>query len=114
MPLDPEGRIGRLNLRPYRARGGSPDALHDAFVAGARAFDASPARFRRAWDALGRALNSHPVGHLTSAEWRRLDRAWRADGYPAIHHSPEYVRARRPAYRVLPVVQARPLLDALP
>jgi len=114
VPLDPEGRIGRLNLRPYRARGGSPEALHKAFITGARAFDASPARFRRAWNALGRALKSRPVGHLTYAEWRRLDRDWRADGYPAIHHSPEYIRARRPAYRVLPAAQAQPLLDSLP
>ena len=44
------------------------------------------------------------------AEWRRLDREMRARGYPAIHHSPEYENARRPAYRVLPAAQARPLL----
>ncbi|MDD4117110.1 MAG: hypothetical protein PHI39_02725 [Kiritimatiellae bacterium] len=114
VPLDPDGRIGRLNLRPYRARGGSLDALHEAFVAGARAFDASPARFRRAWIALGRALKSRPIGHLSRAEWKRLDRSWRAQGCPAIHHSREYAAARAPAYRVLPAEQAQPLLDSLP
>ena len=112
-PLAADGRIGRLNLRPYKARGGSPDALHAAFVEGARSFDASPARFRRAWNALGRELKKQPVGHLTAADWRRFDRDLRAQGYPACHHSDAYAEARRPAYRVLPLAQAQPLLDSL-
>lgn len=112
-PLTADGRVGRLNLRPYRAQGGSPDALHAAFVAGARSFDASPDRFRKAWNALGRALKKNPQGHLTYSEWKRLDRETRAQGYPAIHHSPEYEKSRRPAYRVLPRAQAQPLLDTL-
>lgn len=112
-PLTADGRIGRLNLRPYRARGGDRDALHAAFVRGAETFDASPARFRRAWRALGRELEKRPVGHLTAAEWRRFDREMRAQGYPACHHSAEYERARTPAYRVLPAAQAQPLIAKL-
>ncbi len=113
-PLTADGRIGRLNLRPYQARGGDLAALHAAFLAGAQAFAADPARFRRAWRALGRQLKQNPVGHLTFAEWQRLDRAMKAKGYPAGHHSPEYEQARHPAYRVLPAAEARPLLDSLP
>ena len=111
-PLDSEGRIGRLNLRPFRAGGGTPGALHDAFVAGARDFDASPARFRRAWRTLGKRLAAAPTGHLTGAAWRRLDADMRAKGYPAVHHSPEYVESRQPAYRVLPAREARRLLGS--
>lgn len=113
VPLTADGRIGRLNLRPYRAQGGVPAVLLAAFVRGAEAFDADPARFRRAWNALGRELEQHPVGHLTAAEWRRLDRDLRTRGYPACHHSPEYEKACQPAYRVLPAAQARPLIEAL-
>ncbi len=112
-PLAADGRIGRLNLRPYRARGGDPDALLAAFVRGAAAFDADPARFRRAWLALGRELKKRPVGHLTAAEWRRFDREMRAHDYPACHHSAAYERARTPAYRVLPAEQAQPLIQTL-
>ena len=114
IPLTPDGRIGRLNLRPFKAQGGDLDALHAAFLAGARSFDADPARFRRTWRSFGRLLAAAPQGHLTRAEWKRLDRDWRANGYPAIHHSPEYTVACQPAYRVLPLAQARLLLDALP
>ena len=114
IPLTPDGRIGRLNLRPYRARGGSPDALHAAFLAGAQSFDASPSRFRAAWNALGRALKQNSQGYLTYSDWRRLDREMRAQGYPALHHSPEYEQARHPAYRVLTAIEVRKLMEMLP
>ena len=114
VPLTADGRIGRLNLRPYRAQGGDPAALLAAFLAGADAFDASPAQFRRAWNALGRELKNQPVGHLTAEKWRRLDREMRAQGYPALHHSPEYEQARQPAYRVLPADEARKLMGRRP
>ena len=114
VPLADDGRIGRLNLRPYRAQGGAPEPLLAAFLASAESFDASPARFRAAWNALGRELKKQPVGHLTAEDWRRLDREMRALGYPALHHSPEYEQARHPAYRVLTAMEARKLADMLP
>ena len=114
VPLADDGRIGRLNLRPYRAQGGAPEPLLAAFLASAESFDASPARFRAAWKALGRALKMNPQGHLTYSDWRRLDREMRAQGYPACHHSPEYEQARHPAYRVLTAMEARKLADMLP
>ena len=113
-PLTLDGRIGRLNLRPYRAQGGDPEPLLAAFIESAKTFDASPARFRAAWRALGRELKTQPVGHLTWSAWRRLDREMRARDYPANHHSPEYECAHQPAYRVLTGAEARRLLDARP
>lgn len=113
VPLTADGRIGRLNLRPYRAQGGDPADLLAAFLAGAEAFDADPARFRRAWNVLGRELENRPGRHLTADEWRRFDRAMRPRGYPACSHSPAYERARSPAYRVLPAVQTQSLIQSL-
>lgn len=114
VPLTADGRIGRLNLRPYRAQGGTPEPLLAAFLASAESFDSSPRRFRAAWKALGRELKLHPAGHLTSPEWHRYDRAMRANNYPAGHHSPAYEQACHPAYRVLTAAEARKLLDSLP
>lgn len=114
VPLTADGRIGRLNLRPYRAQGGTPEPLLAAFLASAGSFETSPRRFRAAWDALGRDLKKNPAGHLTWTEWRRYDRTMRATNYSASHHSPEYEAARQPAYRVLTAAEARQLLDSLP
>ena len=113
VPLAPDGRNGRLNLRPYQAQGGDPAALHAAFLASAASFEANPARFRAAWRALGQALKTRPQGHLTCAEWKRFDREQRANGYPACHHSAEYEQARHPAYRVLTAAAARKLQESL-
>lgn len=113
VPLTPDGRIGRLNLRPFKAQGGDLNALHAAFLDGAESFDADMSRFHRTWRSFGRLLAAAPIGHLTHAEWKRLDREWRAKGFPAIHHSDACRDACQPAYRVLPSEQARALLDAL-
>ncbi len=114
VPLTPDGRIGRLNLRPYKAQGGDLLALHHAFVAGAASFNARPNDFLQAWRALGRALPTTPDAPLTQADWKQFDARMRAKKYPACHHSAAYQQARQPAYRVLPAPEARQLLQALP
>ena len=114
VPLTPDGRIGRLNLRPYKARGGSSEPLLAAFLAGAKSFDSKPARFLSAWNALGCQLSRQPQGFLTYDEWKRLDREMRKHHYPAIHHSADYEQSKHPAYRVLPAAEARSCLDSLP
>lgn len=99
-PLRPDGAIGRLHLRPYRAAGGSLKHLLDAFVASAQRFQSDKADFVRAWREFGERLREREIGRLTRKEWERLDKQM-GPGYPAIHHSPEYEAARKPAYRVL-------------
>ncbi|MGE5344575.1 MAG: hypothetical protein ACM3JH_01365 [Acidithiobacillales bacterium] len=113
VPLRPDGALVRLNLRPYRDRGGSPDELLRAFLRSARSFAPEPGLFRASWAALGKALAAHPLGPLNEEEWRRLDAAMRANGYPAVHHSRAYTSARHPAYRVLTKEEARRLLRSL-
>lgn len=112
-PLTSDGRVGRLNLRPFRACGGTPEALLAAFLVSAKSFDENPGRFRTEWIALGRALEKNPQGHLTRAEWKRLDVLARKDGYSARHHSAKYEQTRQPAYRVLTAEEARKLMDSL-
>jgi hypothetical protein len=100
-PLRTDNELGRLNLRPFRARGGRMDDVANAFIESAREFKSDEIDFRAAWNALGLQLAHEPVGKLTWPEWRRLDEAMTAKKYPAIHHSANYNKARQPAYRVL-------------
>jgi len=113
VPLRPDGSLVRLNLRPYRDRGGKAEDLLSAFLAGARTFDPDPSLFRESWIALGEQLAVQPLGPLNRTEWNRLDAAMRKKGYPALHHSDGFTRARRPAYRVLPGDEAERLVRAL-
>lgn len=99
--LDPEGRVLRIHLRPYRARGGDSEMLLAVFVASAQRFHVPRAAFFEAWMALDRRLAKGRIGHIDHRAWTSLDAEMRAQSYPAIHHSREYEAAYRPAYRVV-------------
>ena len=99
-PISPDGRIARVHLRPYLAAGYDPACLLDAFVQTANGYRGSIEHLRRTW---------HDVVALARAgalpfDAQRLDelgQSMAAQGFPAIHHSPAYERAYRPAYRVV-------------
>ena len=100
--LTPDGRFLRVNLRPYKARGGDKEMLLAVFVASAKAFRSERAAFLDAWAGLGETLRSEPGNsRLSYSEWLRFDRNARKDSYPAVHHSDKYERAYKPAYRVV-------------
>lgn len=107
--LTPDGRLGRVHLRPYRARGGDPLRLGEAFVRSAKSFKEDRERFLAEWRALGDRLRGGAVGALTRAEWERVDAVAKQAFYGAMHHSATYERDRRPAYRVLTRADAEAL-----
>jgi len=88
-PLPPDGRFVRVHLRPFLSQHGNADALLRAFMATANAARGDTARFACAEAALG----ASPARALIAAK--------RHEGFPAVHHSPEYERAYGPAYRVI-------------
>lgn len=110
-PLRADEKVGRFNLRPFRARGGKLEDLLAAFLQSAKDFpgdqtgkgfmDDDEAEFHIAWNTLGMSVDAHPIGNLTWPEWRRLDEALTPKQYPAIHHSVSYEKAHQPAYRLL-------------
>ena len=100
-PLCPGQEIGRLNLRAFKAGGGSEGDLLDAFLASAAEYKATVVEFTAAWDELGKRLKNRRVGMLTSAEWARLDAEAQPRNYPAMHHSEFYNNAEHPAYRII-------------
>ncbi len=111
--LRPDGSVVRMNLRPWKARGGRADDLFAAFVRSARAFRADGNAFEAAWYQLGGRLMAASLGHLNRAEWERLDFEAKAKGFPAWSHSAPYEKARRPAYRVLAGDEAKKLIASL-
>ncbi|HWD37299.1 MAG TPA: hypothetical protein VG944_00490 [Fimbriimonas sp.] len=98
--LRPDGKLLRVNLRPYKAMGGSKEALLKVFVDSAKAFHEDRSAFRSVWQQLGKRLAKRPIGDLTEAAWQSLNRRTTPD-YPAIDHSAAYESANHPAYRVV-------------
>ena len=111
-PLCPDGSIGRLNLRPFRDEGGKADDLLNAFLASAREYRTEPSTFTDAWAVLGKRLKKQGFGSVTHKEWKRLDGEMKKKKYPAIHHSDEYNKANRPAYRILTLDAAQWLIPS--
>jgi len=101
VPLRPDGKVVRVNLRPYRARGGDQEFLLAVFVASAREFRGDKREFVAHWHALGTRLHRGKIGRLNYPDWVRLDREAKRDGYPAVEHSEAYLAKYRPAYRVV-------------
>ena len=100
-PLCADESIGRINLRPFRAKGGTLDDLLDAFVKSSQKFDNGEANFIDAWNELGKRLKSKSAGNLRRKDWKRLDREMKRKNYPAIHHSKIYEESIHPAYRIV-------------
>jgi hypothetical protein len=109
-PLCPGSEIGRLNLRPFKAGGGKADDLLDAFFASAREYKTEPSTFAAAWAELGERLKKGRIGELDHAAWKKLDEEMKRKKYPAIHHSADYNKANRPAYRILIALEAQRLI----
>jgi hypothetical protein len=105
-PISPDGRLARLNLRPYLASGGSPDALLHAFLRTAALWHGQRPDLQQylAWalDLISTSAFAFP-----SAEAQSFFQTMAEAGFPPAHHSPTYRDIYRPAYRVI-------LLDLLP
>ncbi len=109
-PLCPDGEIGRLNLRPFKDRGGDQEELLDAFLNSSRDYRSDGANFLAAWNELGKRLQTRAAGNLGRKVWLDLDTRMKAKNYPAIHHSDVYDKSKSPAYRILTLTEAKRLL----
>jgi hypothetical protein len=98
--ISPDGRIVRVNLRPYLANGGDPAALLEAFVRTGREYRGAGATLRRYWRYAERMATAGLIAFAPEALQRFFAKI-QAAGFPAVHHSPEYTTAYRPAYRVV-------------
>lgn len=98
--IAPGGGVVLVHLRPWVAAGRSTDSLLDAFVATANAIPRDTATLVR-YLAVADSLADQGRLPFSATAWRDLVMGLRRGGYPAVHHSPEYESAYRPAYRVV-------------
>ncbi len=97
----PDGELGRLNLRPFKARGGDLERLIVACWQTAGQVWGTMEEVREVWAIF--------VAQCRAGQWKEFSlpevlafSAWLEEQrYPAVHHSPAYRAANRPAYRLL-------------
>ena len=105
IPLRMDGLLSRINLRPYKARGGGVEALMNACMRAMLPVDQSArARLRHVWDTFVMECRNGDWASLALLDVLELD-AWLLQrDYPAVHHSEQYRQVYRPAYRLVRAV----------
>jgi hypothetical protein len=98
-PLSEDTGLVRIHLRPYIAAGNDPERLLEAFICTANHYKGEPKLLEVYW---GAAVELAEGGQIpfSVAELRGFFAPLQAQGFPALHHSPEYRRLYRPAYRL--------------
>ena len=94
-PISNDGQMVRVHLRPFIEQGGNPDMLLDAFIRTANTFRGDAQVLENYWQA---ALET---GHFPHAQMEAFFQSVQVQDYPAVHHSLEYEKLYRPAYRVV-------------
>jgi hypothetical protein len=96
-----DGRLMRLNLRPYKAIGGCLDELAEACLETLRWSWGTSEDLRAAWENFRAASRET---RWPGASFNDIDpfTSWlEKEGFPAVHHSEGYRRLYRPAYRLV-------------
>lgn len=109
--IHPEGALVRLHLRPYLALTRAVTPLLDAMVRAAQQVQGDPDMLARRWAWFEMACQPDRVyaGRFEAREVRLFGQVRAAESWPAVHHSPDYLDAYRPAYRVLTRSEAEAL-----
>lgn len=99
-PLADDPPLVRVNLAPFKAAGGDPEALLRALVATAASVHGDAVAMCGRLDVAMEVLRAR--GRAAEAERLKvLGAELGARGFPAAHHSEAYTRSYRPAYRVV-------------
>ena len=99
-PCSPDGRMIRVNLRPFVALNLQPDKLTDALVESANAVNGDTTAFLNRWAQVGELI-SDKVLPFELDEYLAFTADLQEQKFPAVHHSTGYADAYRPAYRVI-------------
>lgn len=97
----PDGTLGRLNLRPFKARQGKIESLISACLMTAGQVWGTPEDLRAAWKTFVKIGRSGRWPGWPQSEVLAFATWIEAHNYPVIHHSARYTEAYRPAYRLV-------------
>jgi hypothetical protein len=92
--------IARVNLAPWKARGLSADGLFELFAANAQVSGNGDAALEGYLNEVTDYLRSHTTP-VSPTDWETFLTWYDGQGRPAIHHSPAYREAEKPAYRIV-------------
>jgi hypothetical protein len=113
--VHPAGEIVRVHLRPFMSYDGKPKTLVDAMVSSAKQVAGTIEQMVARWACFEAACQPGATlaDRFALRDVQLLGRIRADEGWPAMHHTPAFHEAYRPAYRVLVASEARQLCDTL-
>jgi hypothetical protein len=103
---DDQTRV-RLHVRPFLVAGGDSEALVDALIADGGADVSMADQMADYWKVFARMRHKFPAREVELFGMTYARQKW-----CAVQHSPEFIAAYQPAYRVLKLATAQQLCDA--
>ncbi|MBC8448640.1 MAG: hypothetical protein H8D78_12910 [Chloroflexi bacterium] len=100
-PVRPDRTLGRLNLRPFKVRGGDVEELIAACLETAQQAWGTPEELQVAWAAFVELCRAGRWGVFLLPEVLAFSAWLEEHGYPIVHHSACYREADKPAYRLV-------------
>jgi hypothetical protein len=97
-PISHNEEIARIHLRPYLAAGHNPQLLLDAFIHTANQHPGDIRLLEQHWQE-ATAMAIFPASMMDE-----FFHGLKGKSFPPVHHSAEYERLYRPAYRVVSLV----------
>ena len=94
------GELVRINLRPFKKSGRSVEKLFEIMIRSAKETNGDLEKFLTQWGEFKQAVINGRL-KFNIQELEKFDQKVKAENYPAVHHSPEYREANKPAYRVV-------------
>ncbi|RPI81926.1 MAG: hypothetical protein EHM41_19645 [Chloroflexi bacterium] len=104
-PIHPDGTLARINLRPFRASGGSLDQLTEACLDASRHSFQGVKDLQAVWSRLARYFIENHLYGFTNQDVQNYTRWLQENDFPTVHHSENYRQIYRPAYRLVFMAQ---------
>lgn len=99
-PLSPDGKLVRINLRPYIQNEYDIEKLLTAFIRTANEYKGPIQSIKTYWKCALKIADRKKLG-LKKAEMKKYFSEMEKKNFPAVHHSAVYEKKYRPAYRVV-------------
>lgn len=99
--IRPDGTLLRLNLRPYKAAGGSLETLNAACLETARRPWGTQVELQQAWEAFVDSCRAGSWPNWTLQEVETFTSLLQENNFPPAHHSDRYRELYQPAYRLV-------------
>lgn len=98
--IDPKHKLIRVNLRPFKEQGGTPEQILNLFERSLKAVIPDEKRLEGYWNAateMVEAMELPFTKHAIYTFWETM----KENGFPHVRHSRPYRRIHKPAYRLV-------------